>query len=141
MTRTHTQPQRATHQHTRGLRLLVCLRLSLYLPLSVRVCVRVSGSGGRSPREERARLTDDGSGTHTVRTTDGRLATCLTPALDAAIAMASASTSTDATTRRQIPKFVDRFRGDQKNFANGHRRVAKRYIIIEKEGERPPAKI
>jgi len=67
--------------------------------------------------------------THNARTTDGSLATCLTPALDAAIAMASASTPTDAATRQKIPKFVARFSGGQellaaKNFVNGHRRIA-----------------
>jgi len=62
----HTAAHNA-RTYTRGLRLLVCLRLCLVPPLSVRVCVRAYGSGGRSLREERARLTDDGSGTHTAR--------------------------------------------------------------------------
>jgi len=63
----HTQ-QRTTHRRTRGLRLSVRLRVCLFAPLYVCVCVRVFGSAGRSPREERARLTDDGSsGTHNAR--------------------------------------------------------------------------
>ena len=106
---------RRARTHTRGL--CASLGAPASLPLSPSLCLRRCACLAHWPGEEGARLTDDGSGTHThTHRTDGSLATCLTPALDAAIAMASAWNPTDAATRRPTPKFGDHF----PKIAGGH---------------------
>jgi len=104
-----------THTYTRPLCVSWCACVSASFSVSMFASVRVCLA--HWPGEEGARLTDDGSGTHThTHRTDGSLATCLTPALDAAIAMASAWNPTDAATRRPTPKFGDHF----PKIAGGH---------------------
>lgn len=106
---------RRARTHTRGL--CASLGAPASLPLSPSLCLRrcacvwLIGRG----RRELDWLMMAVAHTHTHRT-DGSLATCLTPALDAAIAMASAWNPTDAATRRPTPKFGDHF----PKIAGGH---------------------